>query len=144
MSQPDKLTPDQQSQAMSEWGGPGSFRCCACEADSTTRAPGTIATRAGLHLGTCQPCARRLKLSPAYRRQTQARADAAAFRALWQRVADLVGVTGAALVAALSLSDDGAPPAGSATLRQADARLNLPAGSIESALLQVLGVGPKQ
>lgn len=135
-----RLTADQQAQALAEWGHAGSFRCCVCGAN-VTRLGGTVRTRSGYCMAACVACDTRQAHSPKFRRKAERLAEAAARRSTWQRVADLVGVTGAALLAAL-------PPAGrvpdAGELLRADARLGVPAGSVGSALRQVVGAGRLQ
>ncbi len=141
MSHPAKLTATEQAQAIGRWGAPASFRCCACGNESSTTTPGEVATSIGLVMATCEPCDRQLRLSPAFRSQTRGHINEAAMRALWQRVADLVGVTGAALIEAMPTL--GSTPAVTA-FRTADVRLQLPPESIETAVAHVLGVGVPQ
>jgi hypothetical protein len=82
-----------------------------------------------------------MTLSPAFRRKALDRAQDRALRALYQRAADLVGITGAALLDALpgplSVPDGG-------RMRAADVRLNLSLGSLETAVAHVLGAGRTQ
>jgi hypothetical protein len=92
-------------------------------------------------MAACKPCGRRMGLSASFRRRAQRWATDAALRSLLQRVADLVGVTGAALLTALPRR--GRLPA-AADLARAAARLGVPAGSVEAAFLHVLGAGRLQ
>lgn len=136
------LTADQQADALSQWGRAGSFRCCACDRDASVQASVSVKTTIGLHLATCRPCALKLSISPAYRRETRARADAAAMRALWQRVADLAGIRGAALLDAFLLEraplrHDSMPPLH--VVDRVELRLSLPPGSVSGAILKVFG-----
>lgn len=135
-----RLTPYQQAQAVAEWGRAGSFRCCVCGAD-VARLGGVVHTRSGFGMAACVACDTRRAGSPKFRRKAERRAELAAQRSAWQRVADLVGVTGAALLTALH-KPGLAPDA--AELLRADARLDLPAGSIEAAFRQVVGAGQQQ
>lgn len=136
----DRLSPDQQAQAVAEWGRAGSFRCCVCGAE-VARLGGVVHTRSGFGMAACVACDTRRAHSPKFRRKAERLAEAAALRSLWQRVADLVGVTGAALLTALPRP--GLAPDATELLR-ADARLGLPVGSVESALRQVVGAGRLQ
>ncbi|MEY8874999.1 MAG: hypothetical protein AB9M60_00705 [Leptothrix sp. (in: b-proteobacteria)] len=137
---PEHLSPEQQAQALTEWGRPGSFRCCACGAESTGHA-NPVPTRYDIQLGACIPCARKMRLSPTYRRQARQRIDEAAFRTLWQRTADLVGVTGRAMADAVNGINAAHMPLTSAHL---ETRLGVPPGSVDSALARVLGAGQLQ
>lgn len=135
-----RLTPEQQAQAVAEWGRAGSFRCCVCSAD-VVQLGGTVHTRSGFGMAACVACDTRMAHSPKFRRKAERLADAAAQRSLLQRVADLVGVTGAALLTALPRR--GRLPA-AADLARADARLGVPAGPVEAAFRQVVGAGRLQ
>ncbi|MEY4750390.1 MAG: hypothetical protein RIQ60_2604 [Pseudomonadota bacterium] len=134
---PKHLTPSQQADAIAEWGRSGSYACCACKAECRGRWAVTLPTPYGFHMGTCHACARKMRLFPAYRRQARTLATAAAKRTLYQRTADLAGVTGAALLEALPcLHTTDFPTVGQ--LREADARLGLPLQTLERALMRVL------
>ncbi|MFM2059031.1 MAG: hypothetical protein RLY71_3416 [Pseudomonadota bacterium] len=134
---PQHLTPSQQAEALAEWSRAGSYTCCACRAECKGRPGTTLPTPYSFHMGTCHACARKMRLSPTYRRQARALAAVAAKRMLYQRTADLAGVTGAALLEALScLHTTDWPTVGQ--LRDADARLGLPLQTLERALHQVL------
>ncbi|MBK6852112.1 MAG: hypothetical protein IPG93_10935 [Burkholderiales bacterium] len=95
----------------------------------------------GFWLAACHPCARRMDLSPVFRRRAYDLAKNRGLRVLYQRAADLVGITGAALLGAmpgpLAMPDRG-------RLRAADVRLSLPIGSLETAVAHVLGQGSRQ
>ena len=142
---PHHLEPAAQVQALAEWGRGGSFRCVACGKDCTDARPAQAVPTSipGFALGACAPCARRLRQSAGYRRQTAANARATGLRAVCQRVADLVGVRGEAFTEAMhkvSTRHDHTP----ASFRLVDAALSVPAGSVEGALRVVLNYGAKQ
>lgn len=67
----------------------------------------------------------------------------AGYRAVGQRVADLVGVSESALIETIRKVDHRCP-SGPAAFRLLDAAHGLPAGSVEGALLTVLSCGGKQ
>ena len=142
---PRHLTHDAQASALAEWGRGGSFRCVACGNDCTDKHPALSVPTSfpGFELNTCFPCARRFRQSPKYRRQTAERARTAGYRAVGQRVADLVGVSASALIETISKVSTRCPR-GPAAFRLVDAALGLPAGSVEGALLTVLNCGGKQ
>lgn len=137
---PANLTTEQQVAALAEWGRPGAFRCCVCGAD-VVELGGVVHNRSGVGMAACVACDTRIAHSPKFRRKAERLAEAAALRSLWQRVADLVGVTGGALLAAFPRA---CLAPGSAELLQADARLGVPVGSVESAFRQVMGAGRLQ
>lgn len=137
---PAHLSGDQQAAALAEWGRPGSFRCCVCGRDSNEAAPLVVRSAVGFGMAACKTCGRRMGLSASFRRRAQRRATDAALRTLLQRVADLVGVTGAALLGALPLASLGDP----AARQRADLALCLPLGSIAAAFAQVQGSGVQQ
>lgn len=133
------LSPDRQAAALAEWGRPGNFRCCVC-GDDVKVLGGTVATRSGFGMAACVPCDTRMAHSPKFRRRALRLADSAALRTLLQRVADLAGVTGPALLQALPLAGLADP----AAVQRAENTLRLPPGSIAGALAQVLGAGVRQ
>jgi hypothetical protein len=138
---PRHLTPDAQAQALAEWGGSGSFRCVGCGKDCTDARPALAVPTSfpGLKLGACGPCAKQHGQSAGFRRQVAENARAAGFRSVFQRAADLIGVSGPALVEAMrpvSLRHDAGPEA----FRLVDMALNVPAGSVEGALRSVLNL----
>lgn len=134
------LTPDQQTQALSEWGGTGSFRCCACGSESTVLV-GTVPTRYRLEMAVCGPCDRKMQQSPRYRHEAHQRAETAAFLSLLQRVADLVGVPLQAMTGAFEQLQASHAPF---TVARLEALLGVPPGSVDGALAQVLGAGRLQ
>lgn len=142
---PRHLTHDEQAQALAAWGRGGSFRCVACgeECANAVSALSVPTSFPGFALSTCFPCARRFRQSPKYRRQTAERARMAGYRAVGQRVADLVGVSESALTETIRKVSTRCPP-GPAAFRLVDAALGLPAGSVDGALLTVLNCGGKQ
>lgn len=129
-----RLTPDGQAAALAEWGRRGSFRCCLCGQESTETAPHAMRTSVGFGMAACRPCTRRMGASPTFRRKARRLADAAAVRTLLQRVADLAGITGPALLRALPLAGIDKADA----LLRADIALRLPPGTLASAFAQVL------
>lgn len=135
MKPADTLTPDQQAAALAEWGRPGSFRCCVCGQDVQEPSPHVVSTPIGIGMAACKPCGRSMGTSAAHRRRAQRRATDAAVRTLLQRIADLVGVSGVALLQALPLASLRDP----AARQRADLALCLPLGSIDAACTQVLG-----
>jgi len=142
---PHHLEPAAQVQALAEWGRGGSFRCVACGKDCTDARPALAVPTSfpGFALGACAPCARRLRQSAGYRRQTAENARVAGERAVCQRVADLVGVRGEAFTEAMhkvSTRHVYTP----ASFRLVDAALSVPAGSVEGAIKSVLNHGCKQ
>ncbi len=137
---PAHLSADQQAEALAEWGRPGSFRCCVCGLDSTDAAPVAVRSAVGFGMGACKPCGRRMDQSAGFRRKAERLATDAALRTLLHRVADLVGVTGAALLGALPLASLADP----AARQRADLALCLPLGSIDAAFAQVHGSGVQQ
>lgn len=142
---PRHLTHDAQASALAEWGRGGSFRCVACGEERADAVP-TLAVPTsfpGFALAACAPCARRLRQSAGYRRQTAENARTAGVRAVGQRVADLVGVSGSALTDAIRNVSTRCPP-GAAAFRLVDAALGVPAGSVEGALLTVMNHGGTQ
>lgn len=142
---PRHLTHDAQAQALAEWGRGGSFRCVACGTERTNEHPALSVPTSfpGLSLGACGACARQLRQSAGYRRQVAQNARAAGERAVYQRAADLVGVSGAALVEALhSVATRHAPS--TEAFRLVDSLLGVPAGSVEGAMKSVLNCGVKQ
>jgi hypothetical protein len=138
-TKPKHLTPAQQAAALAEWGGVQGYSCCVCRADVKGHAATNLPTVYGFQLGACHACERRMRMSPKYRRQALQLAQQAATRTLFQRTADLAGVTGAALLEAMpGLQTAARPTAGE--LRAADIRLSLPAGTMERSFMHVLGV----
>lgn len=142
---PRLLESDAQVKALAEWGRGGSFRCVACGTDCNDTRPALAVPTSfpGFALGACAPCARRLRQSAGYRRQTAENARVAGERAVCQRVADLVGVQGDALTEALNtvgIRHDHT----SASFRLVDAALGIAAGSVEGAIKSVLNHGVKQ
>jgi hypothetical protein len=136
----NRLTDAQQVAALAEWGRADSFRCCVCQAEAT-RLGGVIHTAPGVGMAACGPCYAKAARSPEFHDQARARAEVAAWRTTWQRVADLAGVPGVALLAAVdTLRAQHLPVTGP----QLDARLSVPPGTIDSALTQVLKVGRPQ
>lgn len=138
MSRSRFLTPTEQAAAFAEWGGAGSFRCCSCGDEVTSTRPAVFPTGLGFGMAACRPCEARAAISPSFRRQAHQRADDALRRAILQRAADVLGVTGKAFMDALSVKGRGVDLNDTST---ADAALSLPAGSVEGALRHVLRAG---
>lgn len=139
------LTHDAQATALAAWGRGGSFSCVACGKECADAVPALAVPTSipGLALGACGACARRLRQSAGYRRQVAQNARDAGARAVCQRAADLVGVSGAALVEALHSVVTRHAPSPEA-YRLVDARLGVPAGSVEGAIKAVLNCGKRQ
>lgn len=134
------LTPEQQEQAVSQWGRPGSYSCCVCRID--TEFIGTVVhTPSGFGMAACRGCAARMRTDEKFRRKAALAADAAAWRTTWKQVADLAGVTGAALLDAIRMNDALHLPRVGPHL---DARLGVPDGTTAGAFAQVMRAGRPQ
>jgi hypothetical protein len=142
---PRHLTHDAQASAVAAWGRGGSFRCVACGEERTDAVPALAVPTSfpGFALAACGACARRLRQSAGYRRQTAENARIAGERVVCQRAADLVGVSGSALTEALhSVATRHEYTAES--YRLVDSMLGVPAGSVEGAMNSVLKCGGQQ
>lgn len=134
------ITPDQQQQAVSEWGRPGSYRCCVCRIESTILGD-VVHTPSGFGMAACRGCVARMRTDEPFRRKALRKADDAAVRTTLQRLADLSGVTGAALLDAIKANNALHLPLVGPHL---DARLGVPDGTTAGAYAQVMKVGQPQ
>ncbi|WP_130483522.1 hypothetical protein [Sphaerotilus mobilis] len=136
----DRLTQEQQSQALGQWGSSQSFRCCGCDRDAV-RLGGVVATQSGFGMAVCEACDTRRHRSDKFRRKVARLAEQAAWRSTWQRLADLSGVSIAALK---STADDLRTHGRPLTCEQFDVRLGVPPGTVRAAWSHVMKAGVKQ